>query len=122
MEGEDENHVPKVRFGIESFSGISDLSNKLTVGVCTMENEAKDLTINDQDLEGNQWWKNLHIISPFKGDELELKNPKLLVKILSDNNYKIDLIKHIVSESVEYIENYKEVVRNYLKAIKNKTQ
>lgn len=114
IKGEGSNFVPIIRFGVESFSGMSDFSAKLTVGVFTMNNDLDDLTINDQDLEGNQWWANLQIISPFKGDELEMKNPALLLKIISDDSYRQKLVNHIVKESSDYINKYKSTVFNYL--------
>jgi hypothetical protein len=111
---DEKGFVPKIRFGLESFSGIGLDEGQMFIGIFIGNQNVDDFLADNEMLKGDEWWLKPTKISNYEGFELKLANPKLLKRIL-DSDFKERLANHIVKECLVFLNLHKETVLKYLK-------
>lgn len=111
---DDKGFVPKIRFGLETFSGIGRDEGQMFIGIFIGNQNVDDFLAENKKLEGDEWWLNTTKISNYEEFELKLANPKLLKRVCS-SDFKEGLATHIVKECVAFLNLHKETVLKYLK-------
>lgn len=101
----------KIFFGIENFAiEKGDSSSDLCVGIFILDG----LYRPEYDVIGEKmsdWWIEKQPISEFNSYKVNLNDPRTLKRLHNDSDFQNEFINHIVSESIQYInEHYESVV------------
>jgi hypothetical protein len=104
----------KVCFGIESFSGHGNLDGNLHAGIFNNNTETTSKLSN---WKYGERWNNREETPVFKGEKVNFSNTKLIIKLINNEEEKMELVEHITNFVLDYIDNNKIVLNNELKRI-----
>lgn len=107
----------KLYFGIESFSGRGNFDGDMFIGIAGGSRDGVKFEINGADNGFGTFWLSHRKIEPFKDCTMNLSNPDFLKKLYFNKEFKQDVVKFFVKQSLEYIEEYKEELKVKLELV-----
>jgi hypothetical protein len=105
----------KLKFGIESFSGIGFKPKCLFIGILD-DNDIKPKYSEHMNYKryNNTGWYNIIDIKDSEGRTVNLSDPTTLKKLYNDDSFRISFIDNIVSKIENYIDKEYESIAEFL--------
>ncbi|WP_017733006.1 PDDEXK-like family protein [Nafulsella turpanensis] len=106
-------------FGIESFSGQGHFGGQLFIGIKNPHAKDKEFAgLKENKAVLGDWWINVFKYSHFEGFPANMSSAKTIQQLHRDSDFRRRFAEHIVTETEDYLDQYKVPLVRYLEGQK----